>query len=82
MEAKRESTKARCYNFLAMCCDGYLKTQYHDRRVAKNYLTRIAILCEVLKIDMSSLNKISIVKKYRPDLFEQDFYDGIRKYVK
>ena len=81
---KRESTKARCYNFLAMCCDGYLKTKIgndNDRRAAHGYRLRISLLCEILKIDSSSINYMSIVKKYRPDLFAQPFYDDHRKYT-
>lgn len=81
----RESTKARCYNFLAMNCDVALKTKarkmfnwkqaYHDAEM------RIMMLCQILKIDSNSLNYCKIVKKYRPDLFEQDFYDDVRKYI-
>lgn len=82
---KRETTKARCYNFLAMCCDGYLKTKTgsndNDRRIAHDYRLRISLLCEILKIDSYSINFMSIVKKYRPDLFAQPFYDNYRKYV-
>jgi translation initiation factor 2B subunit (eIF-2B alpha/beta/delta family) len=81
---KRESTKARCYNFLAMCCDGYLKTKIgtdSDKQAAHNYRLRISLICEILKISDNELNFMSIVKKYRPDLFAQPFYDGYRKYV-
>ncbi len=77
----RESTKSRCYNFLAMCCDAYLKNRYTDKGIAREYRLRISILCECLKLDSTRLNHYSIVKKYRPDLFEQDFYDDMRKYV-
>jgi hypothetical protein len=81
MEAKRESTKSRCYNFLAMCCDGYLKNRYTNKEVATDFRIRVALLCEILKIDPTRLNHYRIVKKYRPDLFEQDFYDDMRKYI-
>ena len=87
MEKKtRETTRARCYNYLAMNCDGLLKTKaskmFNWKEACNMYETRIFLLCEVLKIDSSRLNYYGTVKKYRPDLFEQDFYNDVRKYVK
>lgn len=82
METKRESTKSRCYNFLAMNCDGALKCKAEGNKDAYlMYEMRVALLCEILKLDPTRLNHYSIVKKYRPDLFEQDFYDDMRKYI-
>jgi len=81
----RESTKARCYNFLAMNCDIVLKVNANKRfnwkQVVNDTETRIQLLCEILKIDKSNLNYYQTVKKYRPDLFEQDFYNDVRKWV-
>lgn len=84
----RESTKARCYNFLAMNCDVKLKAQAKwkgdfddNKRIIYESLIRIELLCEILKIDKSNLNYYKTVKKYRPDLFEQDFYNDVRKWV-
>jgi hypothetical protein len=85
MEAKRESTKARCYNFLAMNCDVALKVKanklFNWKQVLQDAEVRIMLLCQILKIDSSRLNYYSTVKKYRPDLFAQPFYDNYRKYV-
>ena len=81
----RESTKARCYNFLAMNCDIVLKVNankvFNWKRAVNDAETRIQLLCEILKIDKSNLNYYQTVKKYRPDLFEQDFYNDVRKWV-
>ncbi|SFB10144.1 hypothetical protein [Selenomonas ruminantium] len=86
MEPKRESTRARCYNFLAMNCDGALKVKangmFNWKSVYNDCETKIGLLCEILRIDKSSLNYHETVKKYRPDLFEQSFYDDVRKWVK
>jgi hypothetical protein len=64
-----------------MCCDCYLKNKYTNKEVAADFRIRIALLCEILKLDPTRINHYSIVKKYRPDLFEQDFYDDMRKYI-
>ena len=81
----RETTKARCYNFLAMNCDIVLKVNankvFNWKRAVNDAETRIQLLCEILKIDKSNLNYYQTVKKYRPDLFEQDFYNDVRKWV-
>ena len=81
----RESTKARCYNFLAMNCDIVLKVNpnkmFNWKQTVNDAETRIQLLCEILKIDKSNLNYYKTVKKYRPDLFEQDFYNDVRKWV-
>ena len=82
MEAKRETTKSRCYNFLAMNCDGALKCKAEGNKDAYlMYEMRVALLCEILKINLEDLWMPAIVKKYRPDLFKQSFYDDIRRFV-
>ena len=81
----RETTKVRCYNFLAMNCDVALKAKasglFDWKAVYRDAEVRISLLCQILKIDESHLNYYEIVKKYRPDLFEQGFYDDMRKYI-
>lgn len=81
----RESTKARCYNFLAMNCDIVLKVNankmFNWKQAVNDAETRIQLLCEILKIDKSNLNYYQTVKKYRPDLFEQEFYNDVRKWI-
>lgn len=82
----RETTKTRCYNFLAMNCDVALKTKacglFDWKTAHRDAEVRISLLCQILKIDESNLNYYETIKKYRPDLFEQNFYDDMRKYVK
>lgn len=82
----RESTKSRAYNYLAMWCDGYLKLDSDSptyRQDLKCYGNVISTLCGVLKIgNWLQIDLHSIVAKYRPDLFNQSFYDDVRQFYK
>jgi hypothetical protein len=84
---KRVSTKALCYEHLAMLCDGYLKTKKQDKgqenyqEILQKYGFAISTLCNILKIGYYlNLDFYGVVAQYRPDLFEQDFYNDVRQY--